>query len=402
MNSQSEKPTSLNRNGATDFIYPSIKEETNIILLQITKDTIPGTTEEITYFSLSFRMSNAVLNAIAAHYETPEDYPLGEEDEEEERFLLGPYLVQEFCKKMPTKCLYMDKAMEIINNTKELVLRDIIGIYLFGTDNYDANKQRFLVMTVNRIYLRDDSLVLKDYDYEDIVIDDDGLHLKASVESLGEPKLWEYPFDKRFISFFRDFMLLKFTILSDRIERHPFVDRPMDHRNEYLKFMVIIALSEHRMSVEQLLYLEILAREFHLGSTTLEEMIKAVFKKKTSDRKIRDNLIEITKNYIPAEYMYVFFQDVLRLAINNKGELNQNVILEIISKDNYAGEKFVTAYVEYIKAENTMKEKLMLAMSNVKKRPLTIEPTYQLQQLCRDFFIKILRTGVTYNDFERI
>lgn len=388
--------------GDSNLIYPSIKESSNIVKMTLTKDTIPTTTEAITYFSLDFRTCDAVLNTIALHYEVAEDYPLNDSGEETERFLVGPQLSQIYRKEIENQCPYMNKTMEIIKNTKEVSLRDLIAIYLLGIDESDTNKQQFLVMTTNKLFLRDDSLVLQQYNYEDIVLDENGLHLKDSLESMGEPKLVDYPFDMRFSNYFKDFMTMKFAIISAGRERHPFADCSIEYRESYLKFMVDVTVSEHIMSTEQLLYLELLARDFQLGSNKLETFIQERLTKKLSDRKIQEYLINILKNYVPAKYRYVFFQDVLKIAINIEGRLNQNSILKLLSKENYAGEQFVNAYVESIKAENILKEKTQIAFSKIRKRKLTLEPAYQLQYLYCDLFINYLRTGVTYNDFERI
>ena len=385
-----------------NLIYPSIKEESNVIKMTLTRDTIPATSESITYFSLKFRTCDALLNTIAQRYETAEDYPLNDCSNEAERFLVGPQLSQMSRREIEKQCPYMRKAIEIIKETKEISLRNLIAIYLLGTDDAEANKQQFLVMTKNNLYVRDDSLVLRQYDYEDIVLDEYGVHIKALVESMGEPMIVDYPFEIRFINFFRDFMTMKFANISDCRERHPFADCSIDYREAYLKFMVDIAVAEHIMSAEQLLYLELLAREFHLGSNKLETFLQARLVKNLSDRTIQENLRSIIKNYVPAEYRYVFFQDILKLSINSEGELNQKNILKLLSNENYAGRQFVNAYVESIKAENVMKKKMDVAFCKMRKRKLTAEPSYQLQYLYWELSIKKLRTGVTYNDYERI
>lgn len=388
-------------NRTINLIYPSIKPNSNIYPAKINKEIIPMSMKDMTYFSLSFRTSDAVLNAIALHYDSNNEYPL-ERENEDERFLIGPHNSQQVRKQIEKQCPYMSKAVDIIKKINEIHKKDIIGIYLLHLDESSANKQKFLVMTYQNVFLRDDSLTVKKYDYDELVLDENGLHIKANVESIGEPLLLGYMFDERFIKYFKDVVNLKYTVVDNRGERHPFSDCSTEYKNKYLQFLAKVALSEHRMSVQQILYLELLAREFQISANTLQIYFQSVLKKKPSCRSIQENLSELIKKYIPAEYIYVFYQDVLHMTINDDGEYNQENIVDILSKECYAGKAFVDLYLAAVKAESQKQNFLKNAIKNVRLKSLRLDSVYQLQRFYRDLNIKILKTGVDYNEYDKI
>ena len=116
-----------------------------------------------------------------------------------------------------------EKSLTRIGAARDVDLNKVFAIYLLSLDDSTENRQKFLLMTKEMLYLLHDTQAIESYGYNDICFTPDGIEFKHFGESIRQ-NLLEYTFDERFLNFAHEFMLLRCTTITDVRERHPFAN----------------------------------------------------------------------------------------------------------------------------------------------------------------------------------
>ncbi|MCR5833270.1 MAG: hypothetical protein K6G55_01240 [Selenomonadaceae bacterium] len=334
------------------LIYPELRDcETKMALIP---NEIVTDAEEESYFDLNFRLSDVIINSVTRKYAN--EYPEGKKNGE--RFLIGLNACTKLRKKL--KCPYMRKVSNLIDSESEFKGEEIIAVYLLGTDQA---RQKFLVMTKNKILLRNDTNRIESYDYGQMQFTAEGLNdtNRTSAEGI----LLSYPFDKNFLSFAHEFMLLRCATLSTVGKSHPFGGMIIDLKKSYLEFLVDIAAAEGKLTAEKYLRLEYLAREFHVTDKSFKVWFDKAYEGGYKPEELQQFFYDMFGKKITSDKWYVLFQDIIDMAVNDDDTLNRKDLIELIKRDSAAGSVFVTNYIEFVKLRRRALKHLQKAIFTV-------------------------------------
>ena len=398
-------------------------------ILRMTSDDKPS------YFSLEFRMKDAVIESIARQYHPFEDYEsyaayFADEANEEQLYLLGKAarLVQR--DAIGHNCL--GKVSEALDRESRISDSDIVALHLIEADHSDENRQKFLLLTKGNIYLRNETLAVEEYDYGEIRFLRDGLE---HVGSGRVKRILEHEFDQRFWEFVQEFALLKRDTLYGVGVRHPMSDLTLETRQKYLKFLTEAASADGRLSVAMLLRLEYLAREFRISDGDLTEWLQKTLNENLKPTELKnrftslkewlkkaeakDRLTEqlnkeltglLTRNEpqkIPVQQWHVVFQDILELiaelATGQMEAPHSKKLLDILrrDKDSTAGADFVNGYCDFVRLRNQAMRHLGHAVGSIPYRDLSsrgyLDNICNLQRYHNEQSLKIMEIGVLAN-----
>lgn len=380
----------------TAFLYPEIDPEQEVRMITQKDEIVPQSAERVRYFSFNFRLRDAALNAIARKYCTKL------EEGDDEICLLGPQTVQE---AWPDPRL--ERVQKVIAKHSDLRKTDIIGLYLPEVDINDAeNRQQFLAMGKERFYARYDDLELKAWEYEDLLFTADGI-----IDRYHSPNAKEYVeyavsaiLRDDFLAYAQEVTLLHIAKLSGIRARHTAADSEprltQGHRKDYLKFLVQVGASNGHLTARQLLHLEIIAREFMIAAEDLEEYLRESIKKKLTENAWHIALKNFTSQCLQLEQRYVFYQDVLEMAVNDTGGINCPVVLKFLARDAFAGSDFVENYLTYLSNERQAQQNLLKAMLAMKNLQINGQNFYTCQMHNNDLALYLLEMGVEVNGFK--
>ena len=383
---------------ATSILYPALQEGIEIPLEGAPNDIIRLGSEEVTTFPSDFRMRNAVIDALAHKYqEKQEDYPDSENDDDE-RFIIGPTAIRLRCKEIETFCPYMKKAMEIIADEK-IQRREHVAVHLLENDKSASNMQKFLLLTKDYLYLRYKTGKVEKYAYDYLRIGED--YIEDTIK--GEMIL-NYSLAEEFCEFLKEFLMLRRTTISGIHERHPFTDESLEARENYLKFLTDSSVAEGKLRVESLIYLEYLARNFRISADKLVKWIEEADKNGVKEKKIQRELTNLLLLNTPTEKYYDFFMDILEIIAAQNEDISKSKILSILRRKNQVTDPaFVDCYLEAAKLRRESKEKLKQAMGvvfelNSMREGEYLEEMIRRHRYVQEFDIKMIRIGVNINE----
>ena len=397
------------------MIYPD-PDEDEVRVEQVRKSILQSA-GDAHYFPLEFRMRDIVIDSLARKYgHTIANYPF-DPDSNEERFLIG---ARGCCRVFRSlNCPYMKKVAERLLDSG-VNENNIIGIYLFD-DSDDANRQKFLLLSKDGVYLRNDSNKIEYYLYGNLIFKFDGIARRPEVvvpqkerEGMTEAQLYgnavkgvilEYPFDETFVKFAQEIMLLRLTTLLPAGDRHPFSDMKIpEFRNEYVEMLVDVAAAEGKLTVENMIRLEYIARELKINAADLETYFKSAcnggFKAKTLQKRLTDFLT--TKWNV--EDKFVIFQDILELAVGIDGEIIRKDMIGVLRRKAYAGADFVSNYIAFVQQKRIAEKSLAKALGTIDYISLSsrfanyLENIMRLQRYSREIDLTLLKIGVMANE----
>ena len=406
----------LDRDDQNAVRYPTIKNEgaENArecrITLPVRDIVVPGISETV-YFPLNFCMEDAVIDAVAQKYSAGiEDYP---DDQDEEHFLIGTGA----CRKIKTlKCKYMGKVLRRIKDLNATAF----AIYLLSLDNSNDNRQKFLLMTKDALYLLHDTQALESYGYSDIRFTPDGIELRRLGESIGKILL-DYTFDERFLNFAQEFMLMRCTTLADVRERHPFASvvddkkapdavadmginvdetdyRPaIRKRCAYMKFLVDAAAAEGYLEARTMLRLCYMAREFHVSADSMRSWLKKAMAGGIRKNRLLTEFSQ-TLNFIGLKYKFVFVQDLLEAGTDAAGNFHRQDLLKIFKRPQFGVGNFVAHYLEFIGKRNASTRELQRAFQSIENREICFKHTVRAQNYDNRLTLQMTAMGAMLNE----
>lgn len=410
----------LDKDDPNALRYPTIKNEgeesaqEHRVTLLARDIIVPGISETV-YFPLNFCMEDIVINAVARKYSAGlEDYP---EADDEEHFLIGT----EVCRKIKTlKCPYMKKALARIGSARNVDLNEVFAIYLLSLDDSTENRQKFLLMTKNALYLLHDTQAIESYGYNDICFTPDGIELKHFGESIRQ-NLLEYTFDERFLNFAHEFMLLRCTTMTDVRERHPFANvvddkkapdavadmdinidetdfRPVIRKRcAYMRFLVDTAAAEGHLEAKTMMRLCYMAREFRISADFMRSWLKQAMAGGIRKNKLLAEFSR-TLNFIGLKYKFVFVQDLLEAGTDEAGNFHRQELMKIFKRPQFGTEKFVMHYLEFLGKRNAAARELQLAFQNVENREICFKHTVRAQNYGDKLTLQMTAMGAMLNE----
>ena len=353
-----------------------VDKKSTIIFPDLLKNErrVPNSPSEIiissddSFFDLNFRLSDIVIDSIAKKYpnsQNLEEYP--DEDDDENRFLIGVHACRDLRPTMD--CPYMEKVSRSIE--EQLQSEEIIAIHLIDSDDSDEdiNRQQFVILTKSNLYHRDDSLSLEKYDYDEIRISNDGIENVNWTSSEG--RLLDYVFDRSFVLFAQEFMLLRKTTLADVGRRHPFADEFKGYRLAYLELLAEFAAAEGNLTAEKYIRLEYIAREFKISHRDLEMFLTRAYNGGIPKNEAQSKLLDMLTKKIHADEWYVFFQDALEAAYNRDeslegdGFMNLGNLIDLMSRKSAAGYEFIEKYTYYMEMRFKSEKYLRKAIESI-------------------------------------
>ena len=378
------------------LLYPSIKDEQTEWAVPIIKNDIIYIADEhatINYFSPDWRFNSNVINCIATKYLGKiDDYP-DQDDASSERFLIGA----DACKIGKTVSgSYLNKAFQILAKDKRIKSSSVIAIHLLDICNSEENAQKFLLLTKEKVYVRYNTKLLEEYDYEQIIFTPDGVQLKDQIEEV-DGLVANYPLADDFIRFAQEYKLLRSTLLQDVNEMHPATSLSYDDRVKYLDFLIDVAVGDKKITADKLLRLEFLARSFRIESSRFVNRIEKAAKNIIRDQVISKVFTDILLNVLNAELRVVFYQDLLEITINKDGDFERSKLVELLRNRKFAGEEFVREYIDFIKYRDRAERALQKSILSITDSCVTAVNVFPMQKFNSDLNLKLLEIGVMTN-----
>lgn len=382
------------------ILYPMLQENEEC-LKSAKNETVPLRHDEHKSFPLEFRFLDIVIDSLARKYnEGEEALPYPEADEDGERFLIGPKAVRTFVQDKGCPCPYMTKAFAAMEEQK--IPHVPIAICLLDANDSEINRQEFLALAKNGIYLRKSTLKLEFYPYDELYV---GLDRLTSINSTSSEQniLDDLP-SETFRKFLQEIMLLRRTTLLSLYERHPLAVTSLDAREKYIDFLTDAAAAEGKLGVRGLIYLEYLTRNFHVSADKLAKCLEEAYEGGIKENEIHKRLTELLTQVIPSEDHYVFFMDIMELLVGENGEITRPKLLKVLKRKNgiAGGEKFVNNFMETVKLrrqEELYMKKALQTLSFVQHR-IGDEHIHLWQNYRHELSLKLLDIGVKINEYE--
>ena len=292
------------------LIYPSIKDDSLESKVDVVKtDILPLSINNATYFSSDWRFENVVIDCLANKYRGKiEDYPTSDDDAD--RFAIGITASKQLIKQ--STCTYIAKMVEIIHRDNRINEKNIIGFHLYDIDRGEDNSQKFILLTKKKIFIRFNTKLVEEYDFDELIFCENSIQKKGSIESIDDSVV-DYAMDVDFINYIEDIKSLHIARIEGINETHPVVTLSLEKKERYLSFLVDLAITEGRVEVFKLLKLEFLSREFKITTKFLVNCICKSAKSNLSDSRISGVFSDILRNVLHEEQRYIFYQEILEL-----------------------------------------------------------------------------------------
>ena len=370
------------------FIYPALKPEHEKKMPTQKDDIVPLSAESVSYFSFNYRRQNGALNALAAKY--------AETIDEDEICLLGPSACSAAWDSENLR-----RVREIVEERANLTANDICGIYLPEIDHNDGeNRQQFLLLSRDYFYARYEDMGLKYAPYDALLFTHEG-----AIDRRKSPNDGEYAeyftacfFPEDFLNYALELSALHVAKLGGIRVRHPVSGSPSEHKRRYLEFLVHVGANAGKLTLFQLLRLEYLAREFMITAEDLGEWLRQSLSKKKSERTWEKDLNNIVR-MIPEELRYVFFQDILNMAVSGENETNCPEMTRLLQRPAFAGKEFTLQYVGYLRAQSQAQAYLLQAALALRHAQINSHNFYADRMFDNDLSLQFLEMGVEVNDF---
>lgn len=379
------------------LIYPSIKDDSLESKVDVVKtDILPLSVNNATYFSSDWRFENVVIDCLANKYRGKiEDYPTSDDDAD--KFAIGITASKQLIKQ--STCTYIAKMVEIIHRDNRINEKNIIGFHLYDIDRGEDNSQKFILLTKKKIFIRFNTKLVEEYDFDELIFCENSIQKKGSIESIDDSVV-DYAMDVDFINYIEDIKSLHIARIEGINETHPVVTLSLEKKERYLSFLVDLAITEGRVEVFKLLKLEFLSREFKITTKFLVKCICKSAKSNLSDSRISGVFSDILRNVLHEEQRYIFYQEILELILNDVGDISKLKIVQLLRNRKYAGEQFVNSYIEFLRNRNKANNALKSAITAVDCPVINYGNIYKYLRYNSALDLQFLKIGVINNGKE--
>ena len=376
----------------------------------VVNDIIPPSDSESFYFANDFCMRKNVIDSVAKKYSADaKNYP--EDDSDEEHFLLG---FSSCAERKNLNCPYMKKFIQRLENSKGLPKKNIFAIYLLGADDSGDNKQKFLFMTMEHLYVLYATQQVERYKYSRLRFKADEIEVK-DVGKPPEKILVEWQFDEKFLNFVHEFMLLRRGILTDTRERHPIADVHNENfnpdiasetaenlnigvaeneaisdfqaRSKYLRFLTDTAAAEGYIEARTILRLCNMAKEFKISGEDLYSWLKNALQN-GGMKKLANSFTDMLK-LVGVKNKFNFIQDIVEVATGNDGNFHREELLKILKRPQYGVWDFFEKYFVYVKKRNAAEMELQTVFRALDEPELNFKNFLRLQNYTNKINLQI-------------
>lgn len=342
------------------------------------------------YFPLDFRLRRLVVDAVAQKYQTPAD-AAGTAD-------AGLVCIGETrCERAwdsgdPALAAAAEHLRAVRGSTE-----GIVAVHLLGR----GQPQPFLALGKRFAFLCTETAGDVTISYKDVRLTPDGLTMADRLQSEGP--LLTYPLAEAFRSFFREFLLLRRTSLTNVRARHPLADAAYYLRRDYLDFLVDAAAAEGRLTAENAIRLEYMAREFHVGAGELTKSFEQAAAGGIPEKEMYDRLAHVLLKDVQGWQVFVLYQDILSLIVDADGGNCRPCLYRLLQRQALAGEAFVAACTEAIRCQRQAEQHIEAAVrsADADRRALLWPDARQWLRYEEEFRLKLMDIGVMTDDRTR-
>lgn len=298
-------------------------------------------------FTGSYRFRRSLLAMLALKYAANlENY---REEEDEDSLLVG----QVECEKalsQPTG-IGMEKVTVFLASLENRPV-SIQAILLLEADFSDENRQKFLIRTKKRLYLRDASLGLQSYRARSAFFG------AAGVQVSSKTWLEAFPIDSQFQEWHKELLLLEAPLIKNSLGWHPLAgllatlgtDNANDAAMPYMQFLCAVASCGNALTAAKVLRLEAMSSDFGLREDVFYGLFDKLKPGKLSSGHLQ-KLLYKARECVPRLAPHVLYLDALEAAHDEQGECSCPAIVELLRADSYAGAEFTGRICESIKYE---------------------------------------------------
>jgi len=271
------------------------------------------------YFSPKFKLSSEILDGVVRGY-------ISQKGKIEE-LISGPDLIvsADFTKKKVT-----EKIKKFLTNLKE---RDKVNVALQDVLGFFQNGKYIVILTSKYLYSEYGRDAYKG------VEDPRGYYVKTKlkytsikngnkiISDSNEEYVFEKGFTKNFIGLFEELKELNKTI-KPIPSVHPLNCEKREVRENYLAILVDKTLTDGNLSANEIVRLEIIARQIGIDSITVIGLIKSalvLYERCNEEREFINHSLE-KMNSISQNYYYMLYHDLITFELlSNKGEVAEQL-----------------------------------------------------------------------------
>ena len=122
--------------------------------------------------------------------------------------------------------------------------KNIIGFHLYDIDRGEDNSQKFILLTKKKIFIRFNTKLVEEYDFDELIFCENSIQKKGSIESIDDSVV-DYAMDVDFINYIEDIKSLHIARIEGINETHPVVTLSLEKKERYLSFLVdLVSRSE--------------------------------------------------------------------------------------------------------------------------------------------------------------
>lgn len=335
-------------------IYPSHERNSRYLKLGPIRSDILARSGIAGVFTGAYRFRRFLLERLAAKYgATLQAYT---EEEGENALVLGPEDCQRALSSPAGEA--MRKVSQFLGPTPPA---NILGILVLEADGSDENRQKFLLRTRKRVYLRDHSLGLTSWPAKNVHIGRSGLSVK------GQPCLERTPLDARFAEWHRELALLEAPPLRQWAFTHPFAESLAALTAEeassaampYMQLLTAVAKAGNSLDAFTVLRLEALAASLGMSEESFATLLKAKQSTPAAGAAKLQKRLNSALAAMRAVEPHVLFLDILETAHTLDGKCRCPDMVEILRSEEYAGQEFTRHACESV--SNARRAQLALA-----------------------------------------
>lgn len=298
-------------------------------------------------FTGSYRFRRSLLALLALKYGANlENYT---EEEDEDSLLIGPAECEKVLAQ-PTDT-GMEKLAAFLESLENRPA-NIQAILLLEADFSDENRQKFLIRTKKRLYLRDASLGLQSWPARSAFFGSTGVQFR------GKSWLEALPIDSRFREWHKELLLLEAPLIKNSLGWHPLTgllttfgtDSANGTAMPYIQFLCAVASFGNALTAAKVLRLEAMSSDFGLREDAFYDIFDKLKPGRLSSSQLQ-KLLHKARECVPRLAPHVLYLDALEAAHDEKGECACPAIVEILRQDSYAGAEFTTRICESIQYE---------------------------------------------------
>ncbi|MDY6349713.1 MAG: hypothetical protein SPL62_04365 [Selenomonas sp.] len=366
------------RDAPDAILVPACTEQE--VPLETVKDASTFTrVEGSRYFPIDFRMRRLIIDAVAQKYQSSADAA----EDGGDIVCIGETRCERAWESGAPELAATATQLRTARGSTE----GIVAIHLLG----HGQPQPFLALGKRYAFLCTEETgdVLR-LSYAEMRLTPDGLTTTSRLHS--EEPLLIYPLAESFRAFFREFVLLRRTSMTNIHARHPLADIAFESRIRYLDFLVDASAAEGRLTAQSAIRLEYMAREFHVGADNLAKSFEKAAAGGIPEAEMYDRLAQLILKDLQSWEIFVLYQDILSLIVETDGGNCRPCLYRLLQRKALAGGAFVAACADAIRYRRQAVQCMEAAVSSIDGdcRSIYWPNLQQMQRYDEDTLLKLM------------